>query len=150
MGWFLRTFTGLLIALLIMGVGGYFAVQYVLSQLTATPPRPTFPNDNPNYSKPVAAKPDAKSPVAAKPDATPEEAKSKPLPEGAYDAQVKQPVGLIVRNSPELGAGQVDGVEYNEPVIVLSKSKDGLWEKIRYGTSEKEGWVKAGNVQKKP
>jgi Bacterial SH3 domain len=149
MGWFLRTFTGLLIAILILGVGGYFAVQYALTQLTATPPRPTFPNDNPNYSKQAAAKKAAKS-EAGKASPEPEAAKSKPLPAGAYEGQVKQPVGLIVRSSPELAAGQTDGVEYNEPVIVLSKSKDDLWEKIRYGTSEKEGWVKAGNIQKKP
>jgi cytoskeletal protein RodZ len=149
MGWFLRTFTGLLIAILILGVGGYFAVQYAMTQLTATPPKPTFPNDNPNYSKQASAK-NAKA--AADKDVAPAaaEPKSKPIPEGAYEGQVKQPVGLIVRSSPELGAGQVDGVEYNEPVVVLSKSKDELWEKIRYGTSEKEGWVKAGNIQKKP
>jgi hypothetical protein len=149
MGWFLRTFTGLLIAILILGVGGYFAVQYALTQLTATPPRPTFPNDNPNYTKQAAAKKAAKV-EAGKETPEPEVAKSKPLPAGAYDGQVKQPVGLIVRSAPELGGGQIDGVEYNEPVIVLSKSKDELWEKIRYGTSEKEGWVKAGNIQKKP
>ncbi len=149
MGWFLRTFTGLLIAILILGVGGYFALQYAMTQLTANPPRPTFPNDNPNYSKQTSAKKAAKAesekeaPTAAAP-------KSKPVPEGAYEGQVKQPVGLIVRTSPELGASQVDGVEYNEPVLVLSKSQDALWEKIRYGTSEKEGWVKAGNIQKKP
>jgi hypothetical protein len=149
MGWFLRTFTGLLIALLILGVGGFFAVQYVLTQLTASPPRPTFPNDNPNYGKQQASKKDV-PPIAKDADPLAAAPKSKPLPEGAYEGQVKQPVGLIVRNSPELGAGQVDGVEYNEPVIVLSKSKDGLWEKVRYGSSEKEGWVKAGNIQKKP
>jgi cytoskeletal protein RodZ len=149
MGWFLRTFTGLLIAILILGVGGYFGVQYVLTQLTATPPRPSFPNDNPNYGKQVAAQKAAKK-ENAEAATKPEEPKSKPLPEGAYEGQVKQPVGLIVRSSPELGSGQVDGVEYNEPVIVLSKSKDDVWEKIRYGSSEKEGWVKAGNIQKKP
>ncbi|MFM2430336.1 MAG: hypothetical protein RLZZ511_1549 [Cyanobacteriota bacterium] len=145
MGWFLRTFTGLLIALLILSVGGYFAFQYALTQLAAPPPRPTFPNDNPNYAKQTAKA------TAEKADDKPAEAKpaSKPLPEGAYEGQVKQPVGLIVRTSPELGSSQTDGVEYNEVVTVLSKSKDGLWEKIRYGSSEKEGWVKAGNIQKR-
>lgn len=139
MGWFLRTFTGLLVALLILGVGGYFAVQYVLAQLTALPPKPTFPNDNPNYGKTV------KSQTSPKPAAT---KKQKPLPAGAYEATVKQPIGLIVRGAPSLTAGQLDGVEYNEPVIVLSTSKDKLWEKIRYSATEKEGWVKAGNTQK--
>ncbi|MBE9028368.1 SH3 domain-containing protein [filamentous cyanobacterium LEGE 11480] len=138
MGWFLRTFTGLLIAILILGVGGYFAVQYVLAQLTAVPPKPTFPNDNPNYGKKVAKK-TAKPPAAKKP---------KPLPAGAYKGKVKQPIGLIVRGAPSLRAGQLDGVEYNEPVIVLATSKDGRWEKIRYGSTDKEGWVKAGNTQK--
>jgi hypothetical protein len=145
MAWFLRTFTGLLIALLILSVGGYFAFQYALTQLAAPPPRPSFPNDDPNFAKASAAKTSA-----AKTDSksTPEKP-TKPLPEGAYEGQVKQPVGLIVRSTPELGSGQTDGVEYNEVVTVLSKSKDGLWEKIRYGSSEKEGWVKAGNIQKR-
>jgi hypothetical protein len=145
MSWFLRTFTGLVIALLILGVGGYFAIQYVFTQLTAAPPKPTFPNDNPNYGKKV----DDGKKVATKavpPTAAPEPPKN--LPTGAYKGIVKQPIGLIVRGAASSTAGQIDGVDYNQPVIVLSKSQDGIWEKIRYSSNNQEGWVKAGNIQK--
>lgn len=143
MSWFLRTFTGFVVALLILGVGGYFGLTYILTRLTASPPRPTFPNDDPNYGKTVANK-QAPPPAAPKAAAKP----APKLPAGAYEAIVKQPIGLVVRGAPDLSANQIDGVEYNEPVIVLSKSQDGRWEKIRYGSNNTEGWVKAGNTKK--
>jgi Bacterial SH3 domain len=142
MGWFLRTFTGLMVAVLILGVGGYFAAQYVMAQLTAQPPRPSFPNDNPAYNKKPAktnSQGDIKAIAPSKPAA--------PLPAGAYEGRVTQEIGLILRTGPEIGSGQTGGVEYNERVVVLETSGDNAWQKIRL-SSGKEGWVRGGNVEK--
>jgi Bacterial SH3 domain len=152
MGWFLKTFTGLIIALLILGVGSYFAVQYVLAQLTAPPPRPSFPNDKAGYVRKgvkTTAKGDIKPTETKSNDAKdPEPAVAKPLPAGAFSGRVKQPIGLIIRDNPEAGSSQSGGVEYNEPVVVLETTADGAWQKIRFGSSNREGWVKGGNVEK--
>jgi Bacterial SH3 domain len=144
MSWFLRTFTGLMIALLILGVGGYFGAQYLLAQLTALPPRPTFPNDNPQYAK-KGKKGSAQSDL--KIDATKPAEPSKPLPAGAFEGRVTQEIGLILRDGPELSSGQIGGVDYNERLVVLETSADKAWQKVR-NASGKEGWVRGGNIEK--
>jgi hypothetical protein len=143
MSWFLRTFTGLMIAILILSVGGYFGAQYLLAQLTAPPPRPTFPNDNPQYGKNNAKKSASKS-VEAKPEP---EKSAAPLPPGAFEGRVTQEIGLILRDSPELGSGQSGGVDYNERVVVLETTPEKNWQKVRL-SSGKEGWVRGGNIEK--
>jgi Bacterial SH3 domain len=143
MGWFLRTFTGLMVAVLILGVGGYFAAQYVMAQLTAPPPKPIFPNDNPSYNK-KTAKTNTQGDIKA--EAAPSKPAA-PLPAGAYEGRVTQEIGLILRTGPEIGSGQTGGVEYNERIVVLETSADKAWQKIRL-SSGKEGWVRGGNVEK--
>jgi hypothetical protein len=151
MGWILRTFTGLIIALLILSTGGYFVARHLVTQLTAKPPRPAFPNDDPNYLKKVGKKPTGKADLKAAPDAkeakSTKEKEAKPLPPGAFEGKVKQPIGLMVRDTPEMSAGASGGVDYNERITVLEASSDGAWQKIRYG-SNREGWVKGGNIEK--
>ncbi len=145
MTWFLRTFTGLMIALLILGVGGYFGAKYLMAQLTAPPPRPTFPNDDPQYLKKTkkgSAQQDLKT-EAGKPSpiATP------PLPAGAFEGRVTQEIGLILRDGAELSSGQIGGVDYNERLAVLETSADKAWQKVRLANG-KEGWVRGGNIEK--
>jgi uncharacterized protein YgiM (DUF1202 family) len=143
MSWFLKTFTGLMIALLILGVGGYFAAQYLLAQLTAPPPRPNFPNDNPQYAK------NNKKGSSAQADVKPEAPKPSeaPLPAGAFEGRVTQEIGLILRDGPEMGSAQSGGVEYNDRLVVLESSPDKSWQKVRL-SSGKEGWVRGGNIEK--
>jgi uncharacterized protein YgiM (DUF1202 family) len=61
---------------------------------------------------------------------------------------VVQPIGLILRNDPNSSSAQVGGIDYNQQVTVLEKSSDGVWIRVRLEGSQKEGWVKAGNVEK--
>ncbi|NDJ18659.1 SH3 domain-containing protein [Myxacorys almedinensis] len=133
---------GLLLAIAMIAGGGFIAARIMIARLAAPPPKPIYPND-----KPIAATP---APTAAKveqsevPPTTPA-ATAKPLPSGATEARVTQPIGLILRDSPD--GEQIGGIEYNERVIVLETSQDGSWQKVRLRSSDKEGWVKAGNVQ---
>jgi hypothetical protein len=129
--------------------------KYLYAQLTSPPPKPFFPNDNPNYvkqskkktPKPAEVKKDEKE---AKTETKTEEKKieeKKPLPPGAYDARVVQPQGLILRESPEGGSSGSGGVEYNESLTVLETSPDGAWSKLRT-SNNREGWVRSGNLEK--
>jgi Bacterial SH3 domain len=68
-----------------------------------------------------------------------------PSPQG-YSARVTQPIGLIIRQEPNVAAAQIGGVEYNREVTILEDSPDGTWQKIRLGNVE--GWVKGGNTQR--
>jgi Bacterial SH3 domain len=151
MRWFAKTLTGFIIAMLILGVSAVLGGKYIYAQLTSPPPKPFFPNDNPNYIK--QSKKKTPKPVEAKKDekeAKTEEKKAeekKPLPPGAYEGRVVQPQGLILRESPEGGSSGAGGVEYNEAITVLETSPDGAWSKLRT-SNNREGWVKSGNLEK--
>jgi Bacterial SH3 domain len=146
MRWLAKTFTGLLLAATLLAVGGYFGVNYLMSQLTKLPPKPTFPNDNPDFLKNNAKKVDPKSTAKPK-ESEKEPAKPKPLPAGAFEGRVTYAEGLVLRDSATRNSPTLGGVEMNEKVTVLETSTDGEWQKIRT-VNDKEGWIRGGYVQK--
>lgn len=135
---------GLFLAIALLAGGSLLAAQYFITKLSAPPPKPIYPNDKPITAKTMTK---AKSAVE-KPDAPNDAPSLKPLPSGAFTGRVSQPIGLILRDAPGRDSGQVGGIEYNDKVIVLETSADGDWQKVRLQTSDREGWVKAGNVEK--
>lgn len=154
MRWLAKTFTGLLLAAVLLSIGGYFGVNYLMSQLTKLPPRPTFPNDNPEFLKKNAKKGDPKSGIKSKEgektketEAEKEPEKPKPLPPGAFEGRVTYPEGLVLRDSASRNSTTLGGVDMNEKVTVLETSTDEEWQKIRT-TNNKEGWIRGGYVQK--
>ena len=152
MRWLAKTFTGLLLAATLLAVGGYFAVNYLMTQLTKLPPKPTFPNDNPDFvkknNKPqnskTALKPNSKDKDLKEPD---KEVTKKPLPPGSFEGRVTYAEGLVIRDSASRGASTIGSVEFNEKVTILETSADSEWQKIRT-KNEKDGWIRGGNVQK--
>lgn len=136
---------GLLLAIALLAGGSYQAAQFLITKLSAPPPKPFYPNDKPSTS-PKTAK--ARSSSASSANVSEPIVASKPLPSGAFEGRVTQPIGLILRESPGRDGGQIGGVEYNDKVVVLETSSDGNWQKVRLQPSEREGWVKSGNVEK--
>ena len=160
MRWFAKTLTGLLLAAALLAVGSYFAVNYAYNQLTQLPPKPTFPNDNPNFIKKNKSKSIGKNiALPQKDDEKPdddnvgekakakEEPKLKPLPAGAFEGRVSYPQGLVLRNSAAQDSGTIGGLEFNETLTVIETTTDGEWQKVRTN-KDKEGWVRGGNIQK--
>jgi hypothetical protein len=165
MRWLAKTFTGLLLAIAVLSVGGYFALNYAITQFTKLPPKPTFPNDNPNYVKKNKSKPndtnltlpakeaagkEAGTKTIAQADEKPkekEDLKPKPLPAGAFEGRVTFTQGLVLRDGAGRDSGTIGGLEYNESLTVLETSSDGEWQKVRT-SKNKEGWVRGGNIQK--
>jgi Bacterial SH3 domain len=143
----IKVFAGLFLAIALLAGGGLMAAQYLITKLSAPPPKPIYPND-----KPIAkTKPPQTKPVAIeKPidSSNSVEMAAKPLPANAFEARVTQPIGLILRDAAGLDAGQIGGIEYNEKVVVLETSTDGDWQKVRLQPSDREGWIKAGNIEK--
>ena len=60
--------------------------------------------------------------------------------------RVTWPNGLAIRPVPQDGAGQIDGIPFNEVVTILESSEDGRWQRVRRDATGTEGWVKAGNI----
>ena len=152
MRWLAKTFTGLLLAATLLAVGGYFGVSALMSQLTKLPPRPTFPNDNPDFLKKNTKKADPKSAIKPKDsegskEAEKEPVKPKSLPPGACEGRVTYAEGLVLRESASRASTTLGGIDMNEKVTVLETSTDGEWQKIRT-LNDKEGWIRGGYVQK--
>ncbi len=142
----LKVFTGLFLAIALLAGGSFVAAQFLIAKLSTPPPRPVFSNDKPSSPTKVAAKPKAVS--TDRPDPVDASPSPKPLPPGAYEGRVSQSIGLILRDAPGRDSGQIGGIEYNDKVTVLETSSDGDWQKVRLQSSDREGWVKAGNIEK--
>ncbi|MGV0025864.1 SH3 domain-containing protein [Phormidesmis priestleyi] len=137
----IKVCVGLFLAIALLAGGSLMAAQYFITKLSAPPPKPIYPNDKPT----APTKTVAKSKSVEKPDELPS---AKPLPSGAFAGRVTQPIGLILRDSPGRDSSQIGGIEYNDKLFVLETSADGDWQKVRLQTGDREGWVKAGNVEK--
>jgi hypothetical protein len=150
-------------------VGGTAALGFVFfSRLAAPPEKPTFTEEKENPDR-VAQEKESPKPESVKPE--PEVAKEQPtpapspeekseekkkesepekekLPAGAYKGKVNWSSGLSLRAEPSKEAERIGGVDYNTELIILEKSSDGNWQKIRVAGTNQEGWIKAGNVEK--
>lgn len=149
MGWsgFFKGISATLIACALIGGGGFLAVQYLINQYSAPPPRPTFPNDSPSpKAKAPADKAPAPSPVAVKASPSPPP-KPSPTPAG-YRARITLSEGLNLRQQPDAASERVDGVDYNDEVVVLEESADKEWIKVRVSGTGAEGWLKSGYTER--
>lgn len=151
MGGFVNFVVGFILAIALLTGGVFLAARYVITKLTAPPPRPTFANDAPARGKATPATPRSTATVSSQAPASPSTATPSPKPAlapGTYQAKVTQSVGLVLRDAPSADASRIGGIEYNTQVIVLEESPDKLWQRVRVEGGEQEGWVKGGNVER--
>jgi Bacterial SH3 domain len=96
-----------------------------------------------SVTDPAVSAPASASPLLISPNASPS---LSPLPSPqSYQAKVQSLIPITVREAPQADATSVGSIEYNQEVLVLGNSPDGVWQKIRSNTAE--GWVRSGNVQ---
>ncbi|WP_448571094.1 SH3 domain-containing protein [Trichothermofontia sp.] len=141
----LKFLLGIGLAIAFLTVGSVATARYLVAQFTAPPPKPIYPEEN----KPPNPLAQAPNPIlATQPSPSPSPSPD-PLPPGAYAARVTWPEGLILRDGASAQANTIGGVEFNDGVIVLSESPDGAWQRLRVETTQQEGWVKAGNTERR-
>jgi hypothetical protein len=141
----IKVLVGLAIALSILAIAGVMAYNYI-AQMTALPPKPTFPNDQPSTkAKPSIAVAQPTNKPKPKPTPTPSASPSpSPTDAATYSARINLSQGLNVRDAPSVDANRIGGVDYNEQITVLEESADGEWQRIRVESSGLEGWIKSG------
>jgi cytoskeletal protein RodZ len=162
----LKVILGFVLAIAVLLGTGLTVALYFVNRTAVTPPKPIYPNDNPSFQakkpKAIAKSPPKKpatpnptsSPTAtpnptSSPTATPTPTESpKPLPPDAYEGTVTWANGLSMRSEPDANSSTTGGVGGNKKVIILEESADKKWQKIRIPDTDKEGWVKAGNIQR--
>jgi len=148
----LKVLSGFFLAIALVAGGSYFAVQRVIAQFTAPPPKPIFPNDKSSTQLKPAKATQPKS-VAVSPSTQPSPTPSaKPSPQkadsGGYRARIVLSEGLNLREDPDRNASRIGGIEYNDEVTVLEESPDKEWQKVRVEGSNVEGWIKSGYTEK--
>jgi hypothetical protein len=130
---FFKFLVGVILAILLLAGASVAAVLYFAAKLTTLPDKPVFPNE-----KPVV---ENVSQVQAAPS-------NNGLEPGAYRAVVVEPIGLILRDTPTRDAVRIGGISYQEKVIVLERTDDGRWEKVRVDDGgDRVGWVSGGNTE---
>ncbi|MBD2092620.1 SH3 domain-containing protein [Microcoleus sp. FACHB-1515] len=143
--------TGFLLAIALLAGAGAVGVRYLITRLSAPPPRPIFANDKPNSGRAIAQAPPASASPQASPSPAPEPSPAaspspKPDEPGAYQARVSIPIGLVLRQGPSRESTRLGGLEYNDEVTVLETKGD--WMRVRLPNSDIEGWVKSGNTER--
>ena len=136
---------------LIAGVGAGMAYWYFTKMSSHTPTKPVFedevkPLPSAQEDSRVAAESDVPSETTPEPE--PIREPEPELPSNAYFARVTWPQGLSLRAEPSLDAERIGGVGYNARIIILEESSDKRWQRVRIPETQREAWVKAGNVEK--
>ncbi|WP_035984566.1 SH3 domain-containing protein [Leptolyngbya sp. KIOST-1] len=139
---------GIAVALILLSMAGVATARYFMGRLSVLPPKPLYGDEMPTAAQvepeaapeaiPAAPEPVAEAPAAPEPE----------LEDGAYNAVVVQPIGLVMREGPGVNYPQVGGVDVNEAVVVLEEPDDQAWVKVRVVSNGQEGWVKAGNTRR--
>ncbi|MBD2259784.1 SH3 domain-containing protein [Pseudanabaena sp. FACHB-2040] len=139
---------GVVTALLLLSLAGVATARYFMARLAVLPPKPAFENDAlPQPPQTQAGEAEAAAaPAEAAP--TPDPPPTPELEEGAYEAVVVQPIGLVLREGPGTTFAQLGGIDNNDAVVVLEESPDNQWVKVRVTENGQEGWIKAGNIRK--
>ncbi len=142
---------GFLAGVVLLLLGSVAAGFFLFSTLSATPPKPVFPEEEQpkklasiNTKSSTVAATNSKlvstTVASASPSASPEP--------GAYKARVKWQSGLSMRSEASYESSKVGGVAYNQEVVVIQDSDDKQWQKVRVVETNEEGWVKAGNLER--
>ena len=124
---------GVSLAIAILAGSSVAVALYFMYTVMNHPPKPTFANEN----------------VAKKLKADPaEDTKSIELEPGTYRARVTWEQGLSLRTEPGASANRIGGLDYNQQIVVLEESPDKNWQRVRLADGDREGWIKAGNIEK--
>ena len=157
----LQFILGFFVGVLLL-VSGTTALAYVMFyRLNTSPPKPTFAEEKQEKAIETSNLESNAQQTVKKSEEKPQEEitvqqpqraleiEEEDLPPGAYKASVVWPSGLSLRAEPGQEAQRIGGVGYQAELIILKTSSDGDWQNVRLLRSGQEGWVKAGNVQKK-
>lgn len=113
---------GVLTVLLAVGAIGFLSLQ----QLSRNPAKPSFPAATKETSG------------LAMPPST----------DNSYPALVVYQDGLIVRDTPDSTSKVLNTLKFDDTVVVMGKSDDGQWDRVRVEFANMEGWVRVGNLKR--
>jgi hypothetical protein len=162
LGGLLKFIIGFTVAIALLFGAGVATTRYLVTRLTASPPKPIFPEELPEQNQPSlegdttvtfeetpeSGESDLSTPEEASPVSEAESVPTPAIDPNAYEARVTQPIGLVLRQGPSTETTRLGGVGFNEQLLILEESPDGQWLRVRLEGSDIEGWVRAGNTER--
>ena len=163
----IKFITGIFLALALLFIGGAAAARYLITRLTAPPPKPVFAeeqtiqesestlSDESSTQEDSITGEQATAIGVEEMPPQPQEVFTEPeVPEAPENvsserpnARITQPIGMVLRQGPNQDTTQIGGLYYNDEIIMLGESADGQWQNVRLPGSGVEGWIKAGNTE---
>lgn len=127
--------------------GASAAVAYVvLSKMSAPPDKPLFAEEKKQQALAKKATATEQNKTATNPVT---EVKSIPdSPTENYKAFVSWSGGLSLRAEPSTQSARLGSLPYKAEIMVLGTSDDGNWQRVKVISTDQEGWIKAGNIEK--
>lgn len=143
---FLQFIIGFFLGVVLLA-GASAAVAYVvLSKMSAPPDKPLFAEEKKQQALAKKATTTDNNKAASNPVT---EIKSlEDIPTGNYKAFVSWSKGLSLRAEPSTESARLGSLGYKAEIIVLSTSDGGNWQKVKVISTNQEGWIKAGNIEK--
>jgi hypothetical protein len=127
--------------------GASAAVAYmVLSKMSTPPDKPLFAEEKKQQA--LARKVTTADRKKTVPNPVTEVKGLEDMPTGTYKAIVSWPEGLSLRAGPSTESARLGSLGYKAELTILGTSEDGNWQKVKVTASDREGWIKAGNIQK--
>ncbi|WGV23993.1 SH3 domain-containing protein [Halotia branconii] len=143
----LKFILGVSLAIAVLIGSGVAVALYFMNRTAIPPAKPIFSNDSPAVQNKSPKATNKETASSSSDSATPNES-AEALPPGAYRGRVTWSEGLSMRAEPNQDAERIGGATFNQRVIILEESQDKDWQKIRLEGGTKEGWVKAGNIER--
>lgn len=128
---------GFIIGVALLAGSSAAAAYLLFSGLASAPPKPVFSEE---VEKVATASEEGEAQEAS-------QSSEEELPSGAYKARVTWSEGLILRAEPGVDSERIGGIPFNREIIILEETEDKEWQKVRL-KSDKEGWIKSGNIEK--
>ncbi|PSF38100.1 peptide-binding protein [Aphanothece hegewaldii CCALA 016] len=143
---FLQFIIGFILGVVLLA-GASAAVAYViLSKMSSPPDKPLFAEEKKQQA--LAKKATTTEPNKAATNPVTEVKSLEDIPTGTYKAFVSWSDGLSLRAEPSTEAARLGSLGYKAEIMVLGTSDDGNWQRVKVISTNQEGWIKAGNIEK--
>jgi Bacterial SH3 domain len=143
---FLQFIIGFFLGVVLVA-GASAAVAYVvLSKMSTPPDKPLFAEEKKQQA--LAKKAATPQPNQTATNPVTEVKGLADIPTGTYQAFVSWPKGLSLRAEPSIESARLGSLGYKAEVMILGTSDDGNWQKVKVISTNQEGWIKAGNIEK--
>ena len=145
---FFQFIFGFILGIFLLAASAAGVAYYLFIQMAAAPPKPIFPQESQTSEAESKTAATTIRQTSKQSQSGNSESDRDTLESVPYKARVIWPQGLIMREKPTRESQRLGGIGYDWEIVILEYSEDKQWQKVRIPGSDREGWIKSGNVKK--